>query len=186
MKKPVIIIVAIVALLLTALSTAWAKNFYITLLFEGYKTSDIQIIDNSYDENNIEYKVIKTSSKDHEVVLAILTKNALGIWNITQSQESTEDAALTTIGWVTKGEIKRFSYKDGSTIENEWNLVYCGNNATKLIEFKTGQIPENVTVNIQQNAASYLIHVISFAESDTLNNFDVPSLLIENQCITTE
>jgi len=186
MKKPVIIIIAVVAFILTALTTAWAKNFYITLLIAGYNTSDVMIIDTNHDENNKEFKVIKTSSKDDSNVLAILTRNSFGIWNITQKQEKIDNKTINTIGWVNKGELKRFSFKDGGTIENEWNIVYCGNNALKLIEFKPGQIPENVTVNIQQNGATYLIHIISFSSSEPLNNFDVPFLLTENGSISTK
>lgn len=186
MKKPLIIILAAAALLVTALSAAWAKNFYITLLISGYSTSDVKIIDTSHNENDKEFKVIKTSSKDKSDALAILTKNSLGIWSITQKQENIESRPITTIGWVNKGEVKRYTFKDGGVIENEWNIVYCGNNAIKLIQFNPGQIPENVTVNIQQNGSSYLIHLISFADSNTVSKFDVPAILTDNGCLSLE
>jgi len=184
MKKPVIIIIAVVAFVLTALTTAWVINFYITLFISGYNTSEVMVIDTNHDENNKEFKVIKTISKDGTNVLVILTKNTFGIWSITQKQEKIDDYTMTTIGWVNKGELKRYSFKEGGTIENEWNIVYCGNNAQKLIEFSPGQIPENTTVNIQQNASSYMIHIISFSSSAPLNNFNVPYLLTENGCIS--
>lgn len=186
MKKPAIIIIAIAAILLTGLTTAWAKNFYITLILAGYKPTSIQVIDTSNDENEKEFKVIKTRTNKNKDTLAILTKNALGIWKISETQENTEDSLMSTIGWVKKGELKRFSFKDGGNIENEWNVVYTGNNAAKLIYFNPGQLPENITVNIQQNGTSYLIHVISFADSDILSKFNVSAILEENGCLTTK
>ncbi len=186
MKKPIIIIIAIAAILLTGLSTAWAKNFYITLLLSGYNASNVQIIDTSHDEYGKEFKVIKSTTKDNANALAILTKNALGIWSITEKQEFTDGNTMSTIGWVSKGELKRFSFKDGGKIENEWHMVYSGNNAAKLIQFESGQIPENVTVNIRQNGPNYLIHVITFSDTAVLNKFDVSSILEGNGCLSQD
>lgn len=62
-------------------------------------------------------------------------------------------------------------------------MIYSGNNALKLIEFTPGQIPDNVTVNIQQAGESYWIHLITFAEPDVLNSIDMKSILQDNQCI---
>lgn len=186
MKKSVIIIIAIVVLLLSGITTAWANNFYITLLLKGYDTSKVQIVDASYNDDGKEFKVIRTSSKKDDTVLAILTKNIFGLWSITEKQENNEDSSISTIGWVKEGEMKRYSFKDGGTIENEWNIIYSGNNATSLIALKPEQIPDNVTVNIQQNGKYYLIHVVTYSDSNTLSKFDVPKILLDNQCISEE
>ena len=160
-----------------------ANSFQISLHRQGLGNQNVDIIDHGFDNNKDEFKVIKTISNDNEIVLALMIKNKMGFWNISSIKASTTDSNLVTIGWVISGGAKRFVYTENAIFEQEWHLVYCGNNAKKLIEFFPGQIPENITVNIQQAGEEYCIHIISFAEPDVLNSFDVITLLKNNQCI---
>ncbi len=119
--------------------------------------------------------------------MAIITKNNLGFWTITsKSGKVAANPNLISIGWIRGGGAKRFIYTENAEFENEWHIAYYGNKATKLIYFLPGQIPENVTVNIQQAGELFWIHIITFANPDVLNSIDIQTLLIKNQCITVE
>ena len=70
--------------------------------------------------------------------------------------------------------------------ETEWHMAYYGDNAIDLIQFHPGQLPHNVTVNIQQAGKIFWVHVITYDDAKTFNSIDIPSLLLENKCIPQE
>jgi hypothetical protein len=154
---------------------------------KGFDPRDVRTIERSFDSNQQEFRVIKTSSKDREIVLAILTRDGLGFWTVTSvSGEAQADPHLESIGWIRGGGVRRFSHSEDPDFSHEWNLVYYGNNAIQHILFRPGQLPENVAVNIQQAGEEYLIHIISFADPEVLNSIDIPALLEENHSIAQE
>jgi hypothetical protein len=164
-----------------------ANSFSIALRRAGLNPNHVTTIEHSFDSDKQEFKVIETSSKDNKLILAIVTKNRLGFWSISNIRgDGTANPHFASIAWVKGGGFKRFSPTEDSVFQNEWHYAYCGDNATKQIEFLPGQIPENVTVNIQQGGSKFWIHVISFAEPEVLNAFDVKALLEENKCIPAE
>lgn len=163
------------------------NSFSFSLMRSGYNQNNVQTIEHSFDSNKEEFKVIKTNSKNKEIVLAIITKNSMGIWNVTKTTESTSvNPNIASIAWINGGGAKRFLFTSDPTFEHEWHYVYYGTNAVKFIEFLPGQIPENVTVNIQQAGVQFWIHIISFAEPEVLNSISVENLLKENKCIPSE
>ncbi len=165
-----------------------AFSFPLALRMSGLNPRVTDRIEHSFDANGREFRVIKTESRDGGINLVLLTRNGLGFWCM-ESQSSNDGQPgpwPVSIGWIRSGGAKRFDFEENATFENEWHLAYYGNNAIKKIEFLPGQIPENVTVNIQQAGAVFSIHVVSFAEPDVLNRFNVPDLLIENHCIPAE
>ncbi|WP_163193569.1 hypothetical protein [Clostridium thermarum] len=178
--------IAIVAIILIGIAflIIRANSFSIALRRAGLNPNYVRTIEHDFGTNDEEFKVIETSSKDSKITLAIVTKNKLGFWKVSSFRgDDRVDPHFTSIAWVKGGGFKRFSPTGGTVIEHEWHYAYCGDNAIKEIEFLPGQIPENVTVNIQQGDSKFLVHVISFAEPEVLNGFDVKALLEENKCI---
>ena len=84
--------------------------------------------------------------------------------------------------------VKRFVNTEEVDFVQEWHFAYCGNNAVAKIDLQTGQIPENVTVNIQQAGNTYWIHAISFADSYVINDFNnnLIQILETNGCISID
>ncbi|WP_139906133.1 hypothetical protein [Clostridium thermarum] len=173
-----ILFIAIIALIIRA------NSFSIALRMAGLNSNYVRIIEHDFGTNDEEFKVIETSSKDSKITLSIVTKNRLGFWKVSSFRgDDTVDPHFTSIAWIKGGGSKRFSSTEDSVFENEWHYAYCGDNAIKEIKFLPGQIPENVTVNIQQGGSKFWIHVISFADPGVLNRFDVKAILEENKCI---
>lgn len=187
MKKKYLVLLLILLLGVIAFLGFKLNSFSFSLIRKGYNPNDVDAIEHSFDSNKEEFKVIKTSSKNNEIVLAIITKNSMGFWNVTKTTEATSVSPnMASIAWIRGGGAKRFAHTSNAIFEHEWHYVYYGTNAISLIEFLPGQIPENVTVNIQQAGEQFLIHFITFAEPDVLNSINVETLLKDNKCIPTE
>ena len=118
--------------------------------------------------------------------MAIMTKNSSGVWNISNLDvEEPKKSKVVSVGWTQDGGLRRFVDTEDVNFGQEWHFAYCGDNAIQKVELQKGQIPENVTVNIQQAGNLYWIHVISFADSDVINDFNANliGVLEENGCI---
>ena len=141
-------------------------------------------IEHSYDSHIKKFKVIKISSGKNEIVLAIAAKTPMGLWKVIDTNEGTSVRSnLVEIVWIRGGGAKRYIHTENAVFENEWHYAYYGTNAKKLIEFSSGQIPENVTVNVRQAGQKFWIHFISFAEADVLNSINMEAILKENGSI---
>lgn len=70
--------------------------------------------------------------------------------------------------------------------QKEWHNAYYGTNATKLIEFLPGQIPENVAVNIHQAGQQFWIHLVTYGEPEVLSKINIEKLLKENKSISSK
>lgn len=185
-KKYKTLALIIILLVIVVFFIIRANSFVFALKNEGLTTGDIHTVEeHDYDANGREFKVVQTTSKSGELALALLTKNQFGFWSVTQCDVATADKQRDSvrIGWIQDGGAKRFTHTENAIFEQEWHLAYCGANAIKRIEIFPEQMPANVTVNIQQDGELYWIHVISFAEGEVLNDFDLMTILEENGCI---
>lgn len=184
MKKACIAILSISFLALIILLIVRATSFQIALNNSGFHSTDVYTIEHSFDSNKNEFKIIQTVTKDDKLSLINLYRNQFGFWKISDANTTeSNDPGFISIGWIQSSGAKRFLPAENAQFEKEWHMVYSGNNALKLIEFKSGQIPANVTISIQQAGALYWLHLITFAEPDILNSIDVKALLQENHCI---
>ncbi len=163
------------------------NSFSIALKMAGLNSYDIDEIEHSYGYTEGEFKVIKTSTKDEKIVLAIVEKNKLGFWTVTTKREDKAILPnLYSVAWLRRGGAKRYSFSENAMFETEWHMAYYGDNAIDLIQFHPGQLPHNVTVNIQQAGKIFWVHVITYDDAKTFNSIDIPSLLLENKCIPQE
>jgi hypothetical protein len=130
--------------------------------------------------------VVQTATTDEEPALALLVRNKIGFWTVENTCIANSDAPdqWVSMAWVLDAGGWRFDSADEGRNHWEWHCAYYGVNAVALVELLPGQIPENVTVNIQQQGNRYWIHVISFEESGENASFDIISLLEENGCIS--
>lgn len=190
MKKPYIIL----SVLIFAVIGFFVLRFYsfsLGLVRAGLNPHDVEVIEHSHDRVINEFKVIKTSSEKHEIVLALVAKDSMGFWRVKDVNEATSIRPnLVEIAWTRSvGTIitRIFTPTDNPIfVEDEWHYAYYGTNAIKLIEFLPRQIPYNITVNIRQAGQKFWIHLISFTEPDVLSNIDIEALLKENKCIPSE
>lgn len=183
MKKIHIVILAILILVFVYI-TITKESFSIALWRAGFSSSNIQTLARSFDDNGNEIKVIKTSSKKHDIVLVYLVKNKFGFWKVGYFTTSSSNK-LAVIGWMKWSAIRRFKLDEDPLFEAENHRIYYGNNAIKRIEFLPGQIPENVAVSIWQAGKEYYIHLVCFetGKDSPLNSIDIYSLLLKNKCI---
>lgn len=177
-----IIIICLVALFLVG-TILFVNSLTLAMKFAGLDTNDVNILEQSIDSNNKEFKIIKTHSKKNGLVLVHMKKNAFGIWTVSNTSNMDPNRKFVSIGWMRDGGIRRFSPEDDPKFETEWHNLYYGTNAIKNIEFLKNQLPDNVTINIQQAGKDYSIHVISFGDPEELNKLDIYNMLIAAKCI---
>jgi hypothetical protein len=153
----------------------------------NYDTEGINIFEHSYDSNNDEFMVVSTRYKNSDITIVHLTKNKWGFWKIKNSQKNKDiETDVLSYKWLIHAGAKQFNYELNPYFEKELHVLYYGTNALKLVKFKPGEIPENVTINIQQAGNVYYIHLISFADLELLNSIDIPEILLENAIIGSE
>lgn len=129
-------------------------------------------------------KLLLAKDADNNLVLVRANKNAIGVWttHIIDTSKG-ESVPIVSASWYNQMGMHFFDPYENTYAIN-WNHVYCGNNATRIVKFRDGQIPENVTVRIEQQRSMYIVHVISYADPAVTNNFDVLSILRQNGCIS--
>jgi|GEM_PF-635573 len=187
MKKSQIILLFVLIFLVIGFFVLQTYSLSLGLVRAGLNPGDVETIEHSYDSVMKEFKVIKTSSKEHEIVLALVNKDSMGFWKVKNTSEATSARPnLVEIAWMRDAGARRFTHTENAIFENEWHYAYYGTNAAKLIEFLPGQIPDNVAVNIRQAGQKFWIHLISFSEPEVISNINIEALLKENKCITSE
>ena len=187
MKKLHIILLLVLIFAVIGFFFLQANSFSFALVRAGLNPGDVETIEHSYDSVMKEFKVIKTSSKKHEIVLALVAKDSIGFWKVRNAREASPIRPnLVGIAWMRSAGAKRFTHTENAIFENEWHYAYYGTNAAKLIEFLPGQIPDNVAVNIRKAGRKFWIHLISFSEPDVISNINIEALLKENKCIPAE
>ena len=174
----------VIILIIVALALMYLNSYSIALMKNGFDSPRTSIIDIGIDDNGKEYRVIKSYDDQQNVKLAYLVKNKVGLWNMAiVSDTPSIETGFVKIGWMRVASIKRYGISDDTPVEFEIHAVYCGNNATKLIEIEPEELPPNVTVNVQQAGKAYTLHFIAFGEGDELSNIDVYQLLQNSGCV---
>jgi len=185
--KRIICVILTAAILIIIFFLIHTSGFSLALIRAGFNTNDVEVIEHSYDSAVGEFKVIKTSSKEHKIILACMSRNSFGFWKvITTSEVTSVRPDIVEIAWVRGAGAKRFTHTENAIFENEWHYAYYGTNATKLIEFLPGQIPENVAVNIRQAGQQFWIHLVSYGEPDVLSRIKMEYLLEESKSISSK
>ncbi|MCX7842999.1 MAG: hypothetical protein N2489_07995 [Clostridia bacterium] len=182
MKKVYIILPILLVIILICFFIYRENSFSFALIKSGFKTSDIDIIEHGFDNNKDEFKVLKTSTDKEKVVLVKMTKSNLGIWSVSDIQKDA-NKGVVSIAWFGDGGVKRYEPTENPIFFTETHYVYYGTNASKLIEFFPNQIPENVTLSVQQAGKIFCIHLLSRGDPEQLSKIDIVKLLIKNKCI---
>ena len=185
MKKTVFLWVCVMVVVLAAIFLLVRGNsLSLALRQVELDPGSLHVIHRGWDANGQEYQVLQTANSTGSLALVRCSRNVPGFWRVEDCNPVKDgERNYAQIGWMESGGVKRFIHTESPVFETEWHFAYSGNNALKLIELAPEQIPDNVTVNIQQAGALYWIYVISFAEPDVLNQFDVIGILRENGCI---
>lgn len=174
----------VIALIILGFILYWGFSFQIALVQSGYRIGDIEVLEHSFDTKDNEFKVIKTSSDKEKISLVIIKKNRIGIWSISQTRKD-NNKGIVSIAWFGDGGAKRYSESENPIFYDESHFIYYGTNATKLIEFLPEQIPEDVTVSVNQAGNVYCVHLVSRGKSDIIGNIDVEALLKKNDMISS-
>lgn len=164
-----------------------SQSFSLALFFKGYHKGSIQYFDQTYDANEDEMKVLTSTSNDKNIIILHMTKSKLGFWQERRSIDVKDPSTgISSYQWVHPAGSRRYPFGLNGQFEWETHSLYCGSNAVKLIEFKPGQLPENVTVNVQQAGELYFIHLISYADLNIINDLDIPNILLDNGNIAVD
>lgn len=187
MKKIKFIIPLVFLILIVGIFIIQTNGFSLALIRAGFNTNDVEVIEHSYDSTIGEFKVIKTSSKKHNIILAWMSRDSFGFWKVIMTNDATTVMPnLVQIAWMRGAGAKRFTHTENAIFESEWHNAYYGTNATKLIEFLPGQIPENVAVNIRQAGQQFWIHLVTYGEPEVLSKINIEKLLKENESISSK
>lgn len=182
-NHPLLVFLSYILILVGSVS-AYHNSFDIALRKEGLSKKYINYIDTGIDDNGNEYRVVFQYDGNDSVRILSLTKNRFGIWNVTNEISSHDsEAQHCAMGWMRAASIRRFAVEEQSNIEFEVHAVYSGNDAIKRIELPTDCLPPNVTANVFQAGAMYVIHFSSYGAADTLNQIDTFDLLEQIKCI---
>ncbi|MDK2902185.1 MAG: hypothetical protein PWQ93_104, partial [Clostridiales bacterium] len=75
-------------------------SFSLGLVRAGLNPRDVEVIEHSHDRVINEFKVIKTSSEKHDIVLALVAKDSMGFWKVKNTNEATSIRPnLVEIAW---------------------------------------------------------------------------------------
>ena len=190
MKKTVsrlLIILVILNFSFVCFALLYSNSLALALLAVGLRADDLHEVEEpTRRADDRVFCVVQTATTDEEPALALLVRNKIGFWTVENTRIANSDAPdqWVSMAWVLDAGGWQFDSADGGKNHWEWHFAYYGVNAVALVELLPGQIPENVTVNIQQQGNRYWIHVISFEESGENASFDIISLLEENGCIS--
>ena len=128
-----------------------------------------------------EFRVFQGTTKEGKPALARAEKNELGLWEIVTLKTLTREKGCIEISWVKAAGERRYSRWDDPVQEKEWHYVYYGNDAVKAIELHPEQMPQNAAVSIQQDGATYRIHVVIYGAGGFL--MFVREALEANGCV---
>ncbi len=185
MKKSTWICLLVAVVVLAGL-VVYCNSYGIALRSAGLSKSSIQYLDAGIDDNGQEYRaVFQYRTDDDAIDFALLTKDKLGVWHTTQkSAWPGSDASYSTFAWMNVAGMKRYAVGDATTTEFEVHNVYAGNNAIKLIEIPQEALPSNVTVNVHQAGALFVIHLVYYGEDVDTLNINFPETLKQAGCIS--
>lgn len=186
-KKWIRIAAAVLILFITVILIARACSDTLALRMAGLDTDGSEIY-HGFDASDRQIRVIRTATtKEGALTVVMLAKNALGFWTVEGSDTADKTHPnCAALNWFTGGGTVYYNgeLSGGTTIHH----VYCGNNASKLIRFEDGQLPDNVTVDLDQWAGGgFWVHItynaLPGAADISINVYDA---LVENGCIPAD
>ena len=183
MRKRYIIPLAVLLFLIIQL--VFVNSYRIVLWSNGIVKKNTDIIDIGIDDNGLKFCVIKSSDMAKNIKLVHMTQNEIGLWKLDYILgKLAEETGLLEMRWTRVASVRRFSIEDDIPIEYETHLLYNGSNAQRKIRLSDlGELPNNVTVNIQQSEAEFTLHIIGFGDYDMLSDVHVSDMLKKNGCI---
>lgn len=182
MKKKIVLCICIFifAALISVFFILQHNSETITLNQAGVDTkSTIRDVETIDFDNGHEFKVIQCSMEDGKLAIVHLRKNDWGFWEV-HSIEKENELNYAEYIWVKDTGYQLYSPTDTPIFGNEYHYVYCGNNALKLIKIAPEQLPDNVTLNVQQLGEFYLIHMFTYEKPQNIAGFNVIKYLQEN------
>lgn len=163
---------------------AQSFGFQISMVLADIDTNTIEHLSYQYPDQGKETTVFTAHTNEGKLTLVQASKGFWGFWSIERQETIDEkDSRHISIMWVCDARWGTASHIYQPDYAYETHKVYCGADAKGTIEILPEQIPDGFTVNIQQDGAYYLIHVICFGDFEKGNDFDVWEVLLENGCI---
>lgn len=187
MKKRTLVSILLALIFITFL-IVYHNSFRIALWKSGVEVNSIDYIDIGINDSGNEYRVVfKSNILDNTVKVLLLTKNSFGVWHVTYGVSAPDPDTGdedTTMGWMRFSGMRAYGAEHPLSLDREEHIVYVGNNAKKLIEIPFELLPSNVSVDVFQAEAVYVIHLLSYdIEPDTLNKFHMMDLLRQTDSI---
>ena len=180
-RKKLIIWLVGLGIMLAVFLVSRANSLTLALISAGIDTDQpIRNVEELAILSDREFKVIQGTTKDGKLALVQLLKDVTGRWTVMsiQTEQTKGQASVASSAWFTDAGTQRFAATDVPEFYCEWHCAVCGNDAQKWINIPPEDIPDNLTINIQQIGGFYLIHMISF-EPEPIN-FDLVRYLAEN------
>ena len=166
MKKRIFIIgICILLLLLVAFFVVRSNSLTIALKRADLQTSDVtHVVKLAAEENAPACCILQTRTANGRIALVRAVKGKLGFWSLEDIDISQSNRPYATTGCIHPAGLHRSETLSVPYSVWEFHTVYAGDNALRKIELPPELIPENTTVNIQQNGSFYLIHAVSTTE----------------------
>ena len=181
-KSIAVISICILVVLVLVFFVFQANSKALALSSAGVDTSYIHEVVALDVNDGVEFQILYANMNDGTPALIRLEKNGLGFWSVKKLDTANEEG-YAAMGWAKFSSTQRYTATDVPRTGHIYHHVYAGNNALKLIDIPQDQIPHNLTMDIQQNGKSYVIHIITTAETSDYPGFDIYGLLKDNGCI---
>ena len=148
----------------------------------GFYPQDCEVLWKGFYNNDDLNEVVRLRSEESRLTTGTLVRNRWGFWSFyKQSERTSPDQHLIGAAWTRFAGIRYFEGRESREVEQ--HRFYCGDNAQKTVRFLQGQLPDNVTVNIQQVGKDFAVHLIMFTNGEEQNNLDIHTLLVQAGCI---
>jgi hypothetical protein len=161
----------IFALAILLLVGIHACNYHMSLLISGYIGQEISIVSIGIDDNNHEFRVVVKKSQGQYEKTGYFSKNEYGIWQ-KQYESSEAYKGVFAFSWTRISGIRGYG---NMTVQTEWenHIVYCGNNAVRLLPSLNQYLPDNVIVSVNQSQNSYMIHLTFYDHIESIDIYEV-------------
>lgn len=182
-KKAYTIIIVTFLLVSSIIIILFINSYSIALFRAGIKPENLSSIHTYVESNGREYRILLNKDANKNITFVQMVKKPIGLWSVEYSMDTmSSKTGLATYGWMRPAGVKSFSMVN-PVFEYEVHQIYYGQNAIKLIEISQEQLPDNVTVHIQQAGPEYTIHFMAYGDADILSKIGVYNLLVSTGCI---
>ena len=167
--KRIILILLIAAVLVIAF--LWYRGGWNSALSSrGLKPAEMTELYFERDSSGTEIRILTNYGKNEKPVLVKMIREKGRFFKAMDSGNSVMAEAESAFG-------KSYLPQDPLSVESEYHLFYCGNDATTVIRSLDDFLPGGVTAQICQQGNCYLIHFMSFGDSNKLTALDLADLL---------